>query len=305
MNAVDPVRGRISDLISSHHVVLFMKGTRRAPQCGFSAKVVQILDEHLASYEAVDVLASPELREGIKQYSNWPTIPQLYVGGKFVGGSDIVGELDASGELQALLGAAADVEPPALTISDAAKKAFEAALADAGPDLLRFDIGPRFEYDLYLGPRKSGDVEVSVAGLTILLDRASARRTNGVHIDFVEGERGGFEIQNPNEPPKVRSLSPSELKTMLDRGEITLFDVRPEAERALASIEQARPLDAGGREYLLALDRKAPIAFVCHHGVRSRNAADQVLAHGFERVYNVEGGIDAWSLTVDPAVPRY
>jgi monothiol glutaredoxin len=74
-----------------------MKGTPRNPQCGFSAQVVQILDELLPSYETVDVLSSPELREGIKELSQWPTIPQLYVSGQFIGGCDIIREMNASG----------------------------------------------------------------------------------------------------------------------------------------------------------------------------------------------------------------
>lgn len=81
-----------------------MKGTRRVPQCGFSAQVVQILDELLPGYETVDVVRSPQMRDGIKQFSEWPTIPQLYVDGKFIGGCDIVREMNVSGELQKLLG---------------------------------------------------------------------------------------------------------------------------------------------------------------------------------------------------------
>ena len=101
----EPLRNQISDLVASHRVVLFIKGNRRTPQCGFSAQIVQILDEMLPSYETVDVLLSPELRDGIKEFSQWPTIPQLYVGGQFIGGCDIVREMNASGELQKLIGA--------------------------------------------------------------------------------------------------------------------------------------------------------------------------------------------------------
>ena len=81
-----------------------MKGNRGAPACGFSAQVVRILDELLPTYETVDVLRSPEMRDGIKEFSQWPTIPQLYVNGEFVGGTDIMREMYQSGELQKLLG---------------------------------------------------------------------------------------------------------------------------------------------------------------------------------------------------------
>jgi monothiol glutaredoxin len=94
----------IKQQVTTHPVVLYMKGTPDAPQCGFSAHAVKIL--HTCGVNdifAVDVLAEPQIRQGIKEYSNWPTIPQLYVNGEFVGGSDIVGEMYQSGELQKLL----------------------------------------------------------------------------------------------------------------------------------------------------------------------------------------------------------
>ena len=94
----------IRDQIAKHAVLLYMKGTPQFPQCGFSASVVGILDELLPSYETVDVLSSPELRDGIKIYSEWPTIPQLYVKGEFIGGSDIMMEMYESGELKQVLG---------------------------------------------------------------------------------------------------------------------------------------------------------------------------------------------------------
>ncbi len=101
----ESLRKQISGLLASNRVVLFMKGTRQRPQCGFSAQVVQILNKLLPSYETVDVLDSPELRDGIKEFSQWPTIPQLYVGGQFIGGCDIVRAMNASGELQKIIGA--------------------------------------------------------------------------------------------------------------------------------------------------------------------------------------------------------
>jgi monothiol glutaredoxin len=94
---------QIDDLVKSERVVLFMKGSRSFPQCGFSASVVQILNSLLPEYKTVNVLADPEVRQGIKEYSSWPTIPQLYVDGEFVGGCDIMREMYQSGELQQLL----------------------------------------------------------------------------------------------------------------------------------------------------------------------------------------------------------
>jgi monothiol glutaredoxin len=93
----------ISAEIATHDVILFMKGSPKFPQCGFSSQVVQILDHLGVTYRHLDVLASSELRNGIKEFSNWPTIPQLYVKGEFVGGCDIIREMFQTGELKQLL----------------------------------------------------------------------------------------------------------------------------------------------------------------------------------------------------------
>ena len=97
------INSRIDEIVSSNDVVLFMKGTALFPQCGFSSRAISILDHLGVSFETVDVLQDPEIRNGIKAYSDWPTIPQLYVKGEFVGGSDIMMEMFEAGELQQLL----------------------------------------------------------------------------------------------------------------------------------------------------------------------------------------------------------
>ena len=99
------VNTRISDIVKANDVVLFMKGTPLFPQCGFSSRAVAILDHLETEFETVDVLQDPEIRQGIKEYSDWPTIPQLYVRGEFVGGSDIMMEMFESGELKQLVDA--------------------------------------------------------------------------------------------------------------------------------------------------------------------------------------------------------
>ena len=97
------VHDRIAEAVSHNDVVLFMKGSPAFPQCGFSAAVVEVLHRLGVKFASFDVLADAELRQGIKEFANWPTIPQLYVKGEFVGGCDIVREMDAAGELKALL----------------------------------------------------------------------------------------------------------------------------------------------------------------------------------------------------------
>lgn len=97
------IQEKIKAMVNEHNVVLFMKGTPDFPQCGFSGRVVHILNKNNVNFVGVNVLEDPELRQGIKDFANWPTIPQLYIKGEFIGGCDIVSELSEKGELQALL----------------------------------------------------------------------------------------------------------------------------------------------------------------------------------------------------------
>ena len=101
------VTKQIESAVRNNKIMIFMKGNRNFPQCGFSAATVQVFEELGVPYETADVLQDMELREGVKQYSNWPTIPQVYINGKFVGGCDIIRELYESGELETLVKAPA------------------------------------------------------------------------------------------------------------------------------------------------------------------------------------------------------
>lgn len=97
------LQARIDDLVKSNKILIFMKGSKLMPQCGFSNNAVQIMNSFGVPFETVDVLADPDIRQGIKEYSNWPTIPQVYVNGEFVGGSDVLIELYQGGELEPML----------------------------------------------------------------------------------------------------------------------------------------------------------------------------------------------------------
>jgi monothiol glutaredoxin len=97
------VKARIEQLVTDNKIMVFMKGSKLMPQCGFSNNVVQILNTLGVPYETLDILADADIRQGIKEYSNWPTIPQVYINGEFVGGSDIAIELYQSGELQQMV----------------------------------------------------------------------------------------------------------------------------------------------------------------------------------------------------------
>jgi monothiol glutaredoxin len=308
------VLAHLRALVAEHEVVLFLKGTRLAPECGFSAQVVDALDAYLEAYETVDVLASPALREGIKRFSDWPTLPQLYVRGEFIGGADIVSELRESGELAQLLGQEPREQvPPVVTVTERAAAALRSAQATAVAEVgaeearVKLEITAQFVHNLYFGPRARGDVEARAGELSLLLDAVSARRAEGLRVDFVDAKGGGgFVLDNPNEPPRVRSLSVEQLAAMRERGDaFVLFDVRTPAELRAASIAFAKPLDDAGRALLEELEPEAKVIFVCHHGHRSRAAAEHALRMGLRNVWNLEGGIDAWSERVDASVPRY
>jgi monothiol glutaredoxin len=303
------LRSRIEGLLASERVVLFMKGVRGAPQCGFSATVCRILDGLIPSYATVNVLADPALRDGIKQFSAWPTIPQLYVGGEFVGGCDIVQEMLADGSLYETLGVPKpEIAIPTLTITDAAADALrKLSSRSAGP--LHLSIDAQFQHGLFFGPSEPGALALSVNGIALELDPLSAPRANGLTLDAeARAEGPAFRIDNPNAPKnaEVRQMSVRELARRLAAGErFGLFDVRTPEERAVAHIEGARLLDANLAEQLETLDKHALLVFHCHHGGRSQRAAEHFAALGFTNVWNVTGGIDAWSQEVDANVPRY
>ena len=102
MSNMPPSHTRIQKIIDANRIVLFMKGNAQMPQCGFSARTVEALNTLKQPFETVDVLSDPEIRQGIKDYSDWPTVPQLYVKGEFVGGCDIITEMTLSGELDTM-----------------------------------------------------------------------------------------------------------------------------------------------------------------------------------------------------------
>lgn len=300
---------QIQGLVGSDRIVLFMKGNRSFPQCGFSATVVQILDGLGAEYRTINVLSDPDIRQGVKDFSKWPTIPQLYVEGEFVGGCDIVREMFSNGELQTKLGLdISSIEPPAVTVSDGAKQALTEALSEAEDgEVLLVSIDAKFEHSLGIGPAGPGTITVEVAGLTLGFDAASARRAGGLSIDFIEQDgTQGFKIENPNAPPKVEQLSAPDLKAKLDSGEVEhLFDVRTPGEREKATIEGAVHLDDAAMSMIETLDKDTTIAFYCHRGIRSQSAAEHFRDKGFRKIYNLAGGITAWSAQVDPKVPTY
>ena len=302
-------RESIEALLNAHSVLLFMKGTRDHPQCGFSAATVKILDMFDLEYETIAVLSDTTLREGIKTYGQWPTVPQLYINGELIGGCDIVTELFESGELFDLLG----LKPPARTVpkiafSDKAAVAVRHALDQQSDEMsLHVRIDARWRTDLELAPNKAHEIRADADGIAVLMDPSTAQRANDLFVDVEETLQGsGFTFENPNAPPVVKQMDVSTLNANIESGEpVYLFDVRGPDERAKAQIKVAVPFDEAAEQLIETLSKDTSLVFHCHGGGRSQAVAECYRLRGFMNVYNLAGGIDAWSLHVDPTVPRY
>ncbi|WP_329741657.1 Grx4 family monothiol glutaredoxin [Dyella sp. A6] len=297
MSLDTPTRERIETLLNDHRVVLFMKGHRAQPMCGFSAAAVNTLNELLPDYHTVNVLDDPAIREGIKEFGQWPTIPQLYVDGELVGGADIIRQMYGSGELHQLFGAAApDRTPPEITITDKAAEAIRQGTANAEGLALHLEIGPDHSAGFQLAPASEHDIVAHANGLEVHFDPASAQRAKGIVIDWVSTMQGeGLSLKFPG-AQDVKSLDVQELGRRLDAGDIVLVDVRPAAARAmLPALAQARILEDEGYEAIANLPKDTPLAFICQRGISSQGVAQRFAAHGFSQVHNVEGGMEAWN----------
>ena len=309
MELNQPVKSRIESLIESDRVVLFMKGTRTQPMCGFSAATIGMLDSLVPDYTTFNVLEDQGVREGIKAFSEWPTIPQLYIDREFVGGCDIVKQMFNNGELHEMLGAEApDRTPPEVVVSAAAAAIIGNALQANPGSAVHLSIDARWQHSFNIGPMEGHEIRAESNGVALLFDVASAQKAKGLSIDIEETVQGtAFKIDNPNAPPPVGRMSPSELAAARrEAGSApTLVDVRTSDERARALIEDSILLDDEGLKTVSSLPKDTKLVFYCHTGVRSQSAAEHFRAEGFTDVHNLEGGIEAWSRDVDPSVPRY
>lgn len=304
----EELKNSLENIIKSHSVVLFMKGTPERPQCGFSKQVVEVLKRLVPNFVSVDVLSDPEIREGIKGYSSWPTIPQLYVDKEFIGGCDIVLDLYKTGQLNEILKIKRSSHPPKMDITDAAASALKRASADCqNHEAIRIDIGADFSHSLSFDVKQDDDFILQYNGFSILIDPYSAVRAEDLHIDYVkENLDEGFAFNNPNEPPGVQEISVEELKDWMDKGQdALLIDVRPKAEWQIAHISSAKLLEEIDPEEISSISPDHPLVFHCHHGNRSRRMAESFRHRGFKRLFNLKGGIDAWSRRIDQSVPTY
>lgn len=307
MSLSDSTREKIENIIQQNRVVLFMKGTPKSPMCGFSSKTVGLLDSILEEYKSVDVLEDQEIREGIKVYGNWPTIPQLYIDGELVGGCDIVTAMFNSSELHEMLGVKApDRTPPEVTITDAAAEKIREAMAGHEGIGLHFAVDASWQSQFNVAPAEGHEISIETNGITMFFDLASAQRANGAIIDWVETLQGsGLTIHLPQAPEPVKQMSVTELKNRLEDNSVVLIDIRGNEERALASLEAARVMDSETMKTIESMPKDTALAFICHTGNRSQIAGEYFRKQGFTNVSNVVGGIDAWSKEIDPSVPQY
>ncbi len=299
MSLSEQTRSKIEQQISSDRVVLYMKGTPTQPQCGFSAKTVGILDSLLPTYASFNVLADEDVRQGIKAYSDWPTIPQLYVDGELVGGCDIVTDMYNSGELHTVLGLATpDRSPPEITISDQAAEKIRAGMQDHAGLQLHMSIDADWQPQFGLQPAQGNEISATSNGITLLFDLASAQRARGAVIDWVETLNGsGLDVTLPGAPAPVKPMQPAELRDALVNGTAPLIvDVRNAQDRAeLPAIDAALVLDRDTLTELQSRAKDTPIVFVCNVGNSSRGAAEHFRKLGFTEVFNLEGGMRDYS----------
>ena len=307
MSLSEATREKIENYLAQDKVVLFMKGTPQQPMCGFSAKTAGMLDSLLDAYTTVDVLADEEIREGVKVYGSWPTIPQLYIDRELVGGCDIVTAMFNSGELHEHLGMEKpDHTPPEVTITDAAAEKIRESMQGHQGIGLHFQVNANWQSQFNLAPAQGNEIRAEANGITLLFDLVSAQRARGAVIDWVETMQGeGLTIDLPSAPAPIPQMSVQELNDRMDSGSVTLVDVRSNEEHEKASIEGVLAMNSELMDQLEAMPKDTPLAFMCHTGSRSQVAAEHFRKQGFSNVSNVAGGINAWSLEIDPSVPTY
>jgi len=310
MRSPSEIRQRIEPLLCANRLVLFMNGTPDAPERFFSHKICHVLDGLGLEYACFDVSSDSKLREDIKAYGGLHTIPQLYLDGELVGGSDVVERMAGTGELHAALGLAApDRTPPTVHLTQSAARFLRDVISSkGGSTVVDIAVDAQFRSELRFQPRREDAVVTEVEGVLLQFDLASARRAGGLSIDWKDIERGpSLLISHPKAPtPRpVRWISPADADTRVRAGMLTIIDVRSREERALARLSVPFLYLDDGTHEIRNLSPDVPLAILCHRGDRSWYAAEHFVQLGHHDVYAVEGGIDAWAERVDVSIPRY
>jgi len=294
----EQTKQQIESLVNDHTCVLFMKGTPQHPQCGFSSNTSKILKDLLNDeYSYCNVLEDQNIREGIKEFGNWPTIPQLYINGELVGGNDIVTEMYNTGELQSLLGLPLpDRNTPKILISDKARENILSGVENIGSNVLMLSIDGQYNTRFSIEEPKGYEVVADVEGINLYMDIGSAKRAEGIEIDWVEDLQGaGLVIKNPNAPEEVKQISKEELAQGIENGHYThIYDVRSDMQFSQQSITGSKRLDKENMQLIEELAKDTPLVFVCAVGNSSQGACDFYRKKGFTDVSNLVGGVSVW-----------
>jgi len=197
---------------------------------------------------------------------------------------------------------------PEVTVTELARRAFRDAAAELGDvEVLRLTIDASFRNDLYFGSVEPNDVVIDVDGLRLAMDPGTARRADGLQIDYVAGGATGpaFKLDNPNESSPIKGICPADVVRMLETSApFELIDARGVDERKKVKLEAARALDATYQAELEAMPKSTKLVFMGHHSTDGKKTARQFQERGFRESWYVVGGIDAWA-TMDPDVARY
>jgi len=295
----DQTTQRIEQMLQENPIFLFMKGTPQTPMCGFSSNTVKILKDLIGdNFASFNVLEDAEIREGIKTYGQWPTIPQLYVNKELIGGNDIISEMFNTGELHTLLNLTQpDRTPPTISITEDALNHIKEGLKDMGDHQLFLSIDDEFNTRFSLEMPKGYEVVADVGDLKVYMDIGTAKRAKGIEISWVDEMQGsGLRINNPNEPPAVSDLTVEELQDWfdLDHENPKVYDVRSEDKFNEGSVDHAVRLDKKSINDIESMNKDTPLVFVCQVGQSSMSAAEYFRKKGYTKVFNLTGGYNAW-----------
>ncbi|MCF6288084.1 MAG: Grx4 family monothiol glutaredoxin [Proteobacteria bacterium] len=294
----EQTKQEIEKLVNNNTCVLFMKGNPTHPQCGFSSNTVGILKEVLGDdFVYCNVLENNDIREGIKEYGNWPTIPQIYINKELIGGNDIVTEMYNTGELHTMLGQQPPDRTPAhITISDNAADNIKKGMQDIGTNVLMLTIDGQFNTRFSIEQPKGYEIVSETAGIKVYMDIGTAKKADGMEVDWVEDLQGaGLVIKNPNEPQAVKQISIQELREGIKTGQYQhIIDVRTEEQFLAQSIPASKRLDKKNMQNIEAMAKDTPLVFVCAVGSTSKSACEFYRKKGFTNVNNLVGGVASW-----------
>lgn len=307
----------IREIVESETLVVFAKGTKEAPRCGFSSRAIETLRATGKPFKVIDTLADPTCRPALVSYSDWPTTPQIFVKGELIGGHDILMEMAAEGEFQKQVAEAfgeeykaPQVEACPVEVTEAARTAVKGFMESPG-DLLRLKVDAvngEAAFSLDLDTRVTmNDTRWAVGDLNVVCSRASRALFDTVRIDWVEKDGGGgFSVKEIGEAPAIPEaleIDGAELKQILDNPpeKLVIVDVREDDEWKSGHAPNAKhlPLSRLEKEWEAAgLAKDAPIIVYCAKGARSLKAVNFLREKGLAKARSLTGGLGSF-----PAAP--